>query len=458
MACDSSSTLTSSPTSSLTFPNVPSSQNANQPSHLSKDIQTIVKDQQVYASTAFLSGDDARAQERQRQLELAAAAAKKAAEEEAARIEAAKVRKDPACPSYHGGFAEQALQMVPVGGGLIFAKSDASAELGAAPPLPKAKPATPAMDPTLPVATGDVGLGGADGAAEAANAQSAMADSASNLLASSLDKSRPAGGMTSVPPLSQKLSAPFAAEPPVLPPPAQRLNSRVPPRVDGSVRPSKVPAPTVSEQPAQANPNLLNLLLEVPYKRGVHTVSVNQRYLNHEPTFDAAFELMPAQASFGTLRAGCIYRFRMILVNVSNLPQRFVVKSPPGVKIVYTPGVAAPGLTVPMEVELYETAAGSVREIVTIVTEREEISIPVSATVLAPDEHEASNSPAPAAGVRMLAMAPRDPELGKTVPLTVRDVGAGTKRFQAPERKWEGTRPDFNAEGSDDEEAEMQLQ
>ena len=383
MACDSSSTLTSSPTSSLTFPNVPSSQNANQPSHLSKDIQTIVKDQQVYASTAFLSGDDARAQERQRQLELAAAAAKKAAEEEAARIEAAKVRKDPACPSYHGGFAEQALQMVPVGGGLIFAKSDASAELGAVPPLPKAKPATPAMDPTLPVATGDVGLGGADGAAEAANAQSAMADSASNLL---------------------------------------------------------------------------NLLLEVPYKRGVHTVSVNQRYLNHEPTFDAAFELMPAQASFGTLRAGCIYRFRMILVNVSNLPQRFVVKSPPGVKIVYTPGVAAPGLTVPMEVELYETAAGSVREIVTIVTEREEISIPVSATVLAPDEHEASNSPAPAAGVRMLAMAPRDPELGKTVPLTVRDVGAGTKRFQAPERKWEGTRPDFNAEGSDDEEAEMQLQ
>ena len=55
-------------------------------------------------------------------------------------------------------------------------------------------------------------------------------------------------------------------------------------------------------------------------------------------------------------------------------------------------------------------------------------------------------------------MAPRDPELGKTVPLTVRDVGAGTKRFQAPERKWEGTRLDFNAEGSDDEEAEMQLQ
>ena len=29
----------------------------------------------------------------------------------------------------------------------------------------------------------------------------------------------------------------------------------------------------------------------------------------------------------------------------------------------------------------------------------------------------------------MLATVPRDPELGKTVPLTVRDVSEGTKRF-----------------------------
>ena len=211
--------------------------------------------------------------------------------------------------------------------------------------------------------------------------------------------------------------------------------------------------------PAQANPNLLNLLLEVPYKRGVHTVSVNQRYLNHEPTFDAAFELMPAQANFGTLRAGCIYRFRMILVNVSSLPQRFVIKSPPGLKVVYTPGVAAPGLTVPLEIEIYEQGPCTLREVVTVVTEREEISMPVSATVLGADEHEQSGSPVPGAGVRMLATAPRDPQLGKTVPLSVRDAGAGTKRFIAPERKWEGTRPDFHAEGSDvEDEGEVSLQ
>lgn len=345
-------------------------QMASQPTHLSEDIQSVVGDQQVYASTAFLSGDDARAQERERQQGLAAAAAAARAAEELAAIEAAKVRKDPACPSYHGGFAEQTLQMVPVGGPMTYATSDVSDQLGVAPPVPKAtKPSTPAMDPTLPVATGDSGLGDTEKAGEEATAASLAAEGASKLLASPFDTSRK-GGMMSVPPLSQKLHQPFAAEPPALPPPAQRLNTRVPPRVDGGVRASKVPAPTVSETPANANPNLLNLLLEVPYKRGVHTVSVNQRYLNHEPTFDAAFELMPAMAAFGTLRAGCIYRFRMILVNVSNLPQRFVVKHGPSAKVVYKPGVAAPGLTVPMEVEVYETEPHELREVVTVVTER----------------------------------------------------------------------------------------
>ena len=79
--------------------------------------------------------------------------------------------------------------MVAVGGELIFAKSDASAELGAAPPLPKAKPATPAMDPTLPVATGDGSEAPRPPAAEAA---AAAADGAARLLASPFDSARPA--------------------------------------------------------------------------------------------------------------------------------------------------------------------------------------------------------------------------------------------------------------------------
>ena len=258
--------------------------------------------------------------------------------------------------------------------------------------------------------------------------------------------------MQAVPPLSQKLSAPFASEAPALPPPAQRLNSRVPPRVDGSVRAGKVTALTVSEMPAQANPNLMNLLLEVPYKRGVHTVSVNQRYLNHEPTFDAAFELMPARADFGPLVVGAVYRHTLKLVNVSNLSQRYSIKQNLRAKVVHTPGVVAAGMCVLLEVEVCEALPGELHEVITIVTEREEISIPVSATI-----HD-ENSPAVARGrqrpgVRLLSTSARDPALSKTVAPTVYDIHAGTKRFNAPPRNLEYTKPDFFAEPpSDDDE------
>ena len=132
----------------------------------------------------------------------------------------------------------------------------------------------------------------------------------------------------SVEPLA--LAASASPTPQLLPPQSVRMSNRVPPRVDGSERMGRVGAPVVSQLPASANPNLMNLLLEVPYKRGVHTASVNQRYLNHEPTFDAAFELMPARADFGLLQAGCVYRFALKLVNVSNLTQGFNVKTRTG--------------------------------------------------------------------------------------------------------------------------------
>ena len=242
----------------------------------------------------------------------------------------------------------------------------------------------------------------------------------------------------SVPPLTQSLKAQPFAEPPSLPPPAHRMSARVPlacrwRRAHGEGR----YAPIVSEQmPAQAAPNLLNLLLEVPYKRGVHTVSVNQRYLNHEPTFDPAFELArPPRAR--ALRAGCIYRFRLILTNVSNLPQRFVVKPGQQAKIVCQPGVVAAGLSRDLEVELNvpESSAGRLAENVTFVTEREEILLPVVATVLSPATSTTRKATRHSrAGVRMIATAPRDSQLGRTVPLTTRDLGPGTKRFDLIER------------------------
>ena len=46
------------------------------------------------------------------------------------------------------------------------------------------------------------------------------------------------------------------------------------------------------------------------------------------------------------------------------------------------PGVAAPGMAVPVEVEVASAEALDIHELVTVVTEREEISLPISATIL----------------------------------------------------------------------------
>jgi len=270
----------------------------------------------------------------------------------------------------------------------------------------------------------------------------------------------PRGGALGLPPLNTAALTgggsttggmqPFMAtdEPPQLPPPNMRLSSRVPPSIVGTERPGRVGAPTVSQMPANANPNLMNLLLEVPYKRGVHTVSVNQRYLNHEPTFDAAFELLPARVDFGQLGVGGVYRFALKLVNVSNLTQRFTIKQKARVKLIYQPGAIAAGMALPLEVEVCEATAGDIREVLTIVTEREEISLPVAATIL---DTPAGSEPPLRGGVRLLSTAPRDPALSKTVAPTVNDFGAGTKRFHAPPRNPEYVKPDFFGEPPDDD-------
>ena len=447
-------------------------QRAQRPTHQSTDITDTVHAQQQYAASAFLSGDDARAQETHREGSLAAAAAAEAAAAAAAAIEAAKVRKDPDCPSFHGAFATRAVGRVPVGGALSFADSQTRVELGPAPRVTEEylrSLAAPAPSPSPPAAATGHGGGGGGGGADGPLADAPIDDDArpmsadaAALLASPLDSAR-RGGALAVPPLGTRQpqsSLLGSTEPPALPPPASRLSAKVPPTADGRLRPGgKVRAPTVSEMPASANPNLLNLLLEVPYKRGVHTVSVNQRYLNHEPTFDAAFELTPAAAAFGAVRSGCTYRYRLLLTNVSNLPQRFTVQRARVAKarVVYTPGVAAPGISVPLEVEVAEAGPAELHEILTIVTEREELSLLVTATVLPEDAPAASLTPhGPDSGVRMIANTIRDPALTKTLALTTRDLGAGTKRFAAPPRPDPETklRPDINDPDDDDDDAE----
>ena len=103
-----------------------------------------------------------------------------------------------------------------------------------------------------------------------------------------------------------------------------------------------------------------------------------------------------------------------------------------------------------------------VHEVVTVVTEREEITLPVSASVVDDAEYDAflrSSGPklsARGGGPVLLATSLRDPELGKTVAPTVFDVqagvGAGTKRFTAPITR--GSAPDFFGEPPSDDEQE----
>jgi hypothetical protein len=206
-----------------------------------------------------------------------------------------------------------------------------------------------------------------------------------------------------------------------------------------------------------------NLLLEVPYKRSVRTLSINQRLLAQEsnpaPTFQPAFELMPAAAAFGTLRAGCIYRLGFKLINVSAIPQRFNGKChSPALRLVFRPGVAAPGMAVPIEVEVGCEAAAEIHEIVTVVTERESISLPVSASVLSDEAYEAylgsaraKAVPAGAAVPRLLSTSMRDPAMLKSFALRPGDTDAGRLKGLAPTRIERDPLEGAAAAGSDED-------
>lgn len=211
----------------------------------------------------------------------------------------------------------------------------------------------------------------------------------------------------------------------------------------------------------RSNPNVANLLGEVPYKRGVNTVSISQRYLYQESKLDPAFELTPAKVSFGCLKAGSVARHKLKLVNVSNLPQRFNIKEPRtpnrSVSVVYTPGVAAPGMTVPIEVEVCSSTPGEIHEVVTVVTEREEISLPVDAIILDEEAYAAQcgNEAKPTLKLpRIISNEPRDLSVSRTVARRVDEKMMATKRFTAPERDLGYTRPDFFAEPLSDDDTE----
>lgn len=465
------------------------------PANLATNISGIVAADQAGAAALFLAAEAAKVEKAAKQEEAAALLQQAAAEAMEAAIEAARPKKAADAPSRHGGYQQRALQMVPVGGtrmryaGSVAASrvAEAEADAMASRIMPSSSPMVTKLDPfgeqepppqpMSPVAahlsaseTGEVQVSlepmdeGAPGAAASDTAASEQAPR--EVKRQSLDNLYP----NMAPPGTD------GEQPVTLPPRAQRMSQSVPTDVYGNPR-DKVAAPEVSEAAATANPNMRNLLLEVPYKRGVRTASVNQRYLTHEQTFDAAFELLPASASFGVLKAGSLYRLKLKLVNVSNLPQRFRFEAHGSaaaagiVKLIYTPGVAAAGMAVPVEVEVGSDETAEVREVVTVLTEREEISLPISASILEADayaEYLASSKSGQRKGPavpRLVSTSLRTPGLHKTMAARVGDQSAGALRGLAPKTRGgskpgdeEATpykRPDFFAEPlSDGEEPE----
>ena len=202
-------------------------------------------------------------------------------------------------------------------------------------------------------------------------------------------------------------------------------------------------APIVSEEMAGSNPNMKGLLVEVPYKRDVRTTSVNQRYLNTEQKFHAAFELMPHTAAFGKLKAGHVYRLPLKLINVSHLPQRFTLKegASAALRAVYRPGMVAAGTSVPLELEVSSESAVEVRETLTILTEREEITLPVTASVSRRRLRRIRRGPAGASGGRRGRRRPASSRRPRAPPTSRRcsrraDDGLGfTKGWAKPSRR-----------------------
>lgn len=330
----------------------------------------------------------------------AAVEAAAASAEQLAAIEAARHKKPIDSPSLNGGFQARLLPRAPYAGSLSFANSTTAKELAAAAKLASTAPLTaaPASAASAPLP------------APSASAEEVVATGD---------------------------AAPVAELEAVAAPSMERSTSRSKDATKGAASAHTGGGATA----AGANPNMRNLLIEVPYKRGVRTASINQRLLNHEPSFEAAFELMPATAEFGVLRCGCLYRLPFKLINVSCLPQRFMFKGGShALRVIYTPTSAAPGTTTKIEIEVGAEAPIDLREVLTIVTEREAISLPVSATILSDSAYEeylstrrgAPPLPPGAAVPRLLATQMRPADLHKTVPALVGDGDGGRKRVTAP--------------------------
>ena len=244
--------------------------NAKQPpANIAVDIVRAVTTDQETAAFGFLKMEQEKAAQAAEQVEAARYLQEVAAVALAEAIEAARPKKAADAPSRQGGFQERALQMVPVGGasmkyaGSVVATqvAEAEAEMLATRTLDEHGLETKALygatvDSQGPEAQGEEAAAGEEATGEeAAGEEAAAAAEAQQEMRSSLDSQFP----NMAPPGTD------GDTPVTIPPRAQRMSQSVPKDVYGNERASKVVAPEVSLTAATANPNMRNLLLEVPW-------------------------------------------------------------------------------------------------------------------------------------------------------------------------------------------------
>jgi hypothetical protein len=104
-----------------------------------------------------------------------------------------------------------------------------------------------------------------------------------------------------------------------------------------------------------------------------------------ESTFPT-FAFLPATADFGLLRKGVTYRMTCVLANKGHTNSRFQVQQPdqsPSVhmRVLYRPGMVAPGLERRLEIELCALVEGSVQGVLIVRTEKSVFRLPIFAQV-----------------------------------------------------------------------------
>ena len=98
------------------------------------------------------------------------------------------------------------------------------------------------------------------------------------------------------------------------------------------------------------------------------------------------FAFLPHTSNFGNIRAGVTYRMTCVLTNKGHTNSRFQIQQPdqaPGVhmRILYRPGMVAPGLERRLEIELCALQEGKIEGCLVVRTESNVFRLPIHARV-----------------------------------------------------------------------------